>query len=86
MEQDPPVEFPVQSKLPCTVEWDKDHIRHVKNMLGKTVWVSPASGKSKPIHRVAFAQQSGYSWWVMQKDGEFWYLPHGDLISGENSQ
>ncbi|KAK4815608.1 hypothetical protein QYF61_004823 [Mycteria americana] len=28
--------------------------RDIKNMLGKTVWVTPASSKGKPIHGTAF--------------------------------
>jgi len=39
---------PAQSKLPHPVEGDKVPIMHMKNMLGKTVGVSPASGKRKP--------------------------------------
>ncbi|KAK4806165.1 hypothetical protein QYF61_001088 [Mycteria americana] len=49
-------------------------------MLGKTVWVSPASGKGKPIHGIAFAQGPGCTWWVMQEDGEVRCVPQGDLI------
>ena len=54
-------------------------------MLGKTVWVSPASGKGKPVRGIAFAQGPGCTWWVMRKDGEVRRVPHGDLILGENS-
>ena len=42
----------------------------MKNMLGKTVWVVPTMGKSKPIHGIAFAQGPGCTCWVMWKDGE----------------
>ncbi|GAB0209120.1 hypothetical protein GRJ2_003377700 [Grus japonensis] len=74
---------PAQSKLPHTVEGDKVPIVRVKNMLGKTVWVTPASGKGKPIHGIAFAQGPGCTWWVMRKDGEVRCVPRGDLILGE---
>jgi len=57
----------------------------MRNMLGKRVWVSPASGKGRPVHGIAFAQGSGCTRWVMQKDEEFRCVPHGDLILGENS-
>jgi len=56
------------------------------NMLGKTVWVSPVSGKGKPVRGTAFAQGPGCPWWVMRKDGEVRCVPHRDLILGENSQ
>ena len=56
------------------------------NMLGKTVWVSPASGNGKPTHGIAFAQGPGCTWWVMRKDGEVQYVHQGDLILGENTQ
>ncbi|GAB0203748.1 hypothetical protein GRJ2_002840400 [Grus japonensis] len=71
---------PAQSKLPRTVEGDKVPIVRMKNMLGKTVWVSPASDKSKPICGIAFAQGPGWTWWVMQKGGEVQCVPQGDLI------
>lgn len=45
------------SELVRTVEGDKVHI---KNMLGKTVWVIPDLGKGKPICMNAFAQGPGY--------------------------
>ncbi|KAK4807126.1 hypothetical protein QYF61_018467 [Mycteria americana] len=56
---------PAQSKLLCTVEGDKVPEVHIKNMLGKTVWVTPASGKGKPIRGIAFAQGPGYTWWSL---------------------
>jgi len=62
---------PTHSKLPCTREGNKVSIVHMENMLGKTVWVSPASGKGKPIHRISFSQGPGCTLWVMLKDGEF---------------
>ena len=77
---------PAQSKLPCPVEGDKIPIVHMRNMLGKTVWVSLGSGKGKPICRTAFAQGPGCTWWVARKDEEFRYVPGEDLILGENSQ
>ncbi|GAB0192637.1 hypothetical protein GRJ2_001729100 [Grus japonensis] len=77
---------PAQSKLPRPVEGDKVPVVHMKNMLGKTVWVISASGKGKPICGIAFAQGPGCTWWVMRKDGEVRCVPQGDLILGENSQ
>ena len=44
---------PAQSEPLCTVEGDKVPVVHVKNMLGKTVWVIPASNKGKPIRGCA---------------------------------
>ena len=77
---------PAQSELLHTVEGDKVPVVHIKNLLGKTVWVIPASGKGKPTRGIAFAQGLGYTWWVMQEDGEVRCVPQGDLILGENSQ
>jgi len=74
------------TKLPHPVEGDKVPVVHLKNMLGKTVWVSLALGKGKPVCRTAFIQGPGCTWWVMQKDGEILRVPHGDLILGENRQ
>ena len=34
-----------------TVKGDKVPVVHVKNMLGKAVWVFPTSGKDKPLCR-----------------------------------
>ena len=62
---------PTQSKLFRTVEGDNVPVVHIKNMLWKTVGVTPASGKGKPIRRIAFAQRPGCTWWVMQEDREF---------------
>ncbi|XP_071886669.1 uncharacterized protein [Anas platyrhynchos] len=59
---------PAQSNLLRTVDGDKVPVVHVRNMLGKTVWATPASGKGKPIRGIAFAQGPGYTWWVMQKN------------------
>ncbi|GAB0205097.1 hypothetical protein GRJ2_002975300 [Grus japonensis] len=50
---------PAQSKFPHPVEGDKVPVVRMKNMLGKTVWVIPASGKGKPICGIAFAQGPG---------------------------
>ena len=77
---------PAQSELLRTVEGDKIPVGHIKSMLGKTVWVIPASSKGKPICGIVFAQGPGCIWWVMQKDGEVQCVPQGDLILGENSQ
>ncbi|KAM9591484.1 uncharacterized protein ACIBXB_006281 [Morphnus guianensis] len=77
---------PAQPRLPHTVEGDKVPVVRMRSMLGKTVWVSPPSSRDKPIQGVVFAQGPGYTWWVMQKDGEVRCVPQGDLILGENSQ
>jgi len=74
-----------QAKLPRPVEGDKVLVMHLRNMLGKPVWVSPASGKGKPVHGIAFAQGPGCTWWVMRKDEEVRCVPHGNLILSENS-
>ena len=75
-----------QSKLPRTVEGNKAPVVHMKSMWGKRAGVSPSLGKGPTVHRIAFAQGPGCTWWVMQKDGEFWCVPQGDLILGKNSQ
>lgn len=49
-----------QSKPLMTVEMEKIPVAQVKIMLRKTVWVILASGKGKPLHRIALAQESGY--------------------------
>jgi len=54
---------PAQSKLLHTVEGDKVPV----HMLGKTVWVSPASGKGESVCRIAFAQRPEYTWWMMRR-------------------
>ncbi|KAK4810932.1 hypothetical protein QYF61_013340 [Mycteria americana] len=51
------------------LEGDKVPVVHIKNMLGKTVWVTPASGKGKPIRGIAFAQGPGCTWWVLVAGG-----------------
>jgi len=53
---------PAQLKLPPTAEVGKVPVVHMNNMLGKTVWVSPASDKGKPIHGITFAQGPGCTW------------------------
>ena len=77
---------PAQSNLLRTVDGDKAPVGHIRNMLGKGVWVTPALGKGKPMRRITFAQGPGCTWWLMQKDGEVRCVPQGDLILGENSQ
>jgi len=77
---------PAQSLKPQRpVEGDKVPVVHMQNMLGKTVSVSPASGKGKPVRGIAFAQAPGCTWWVMQNDGQVRCVPNGDLILGDNS-
>lgn len=74
------------SKLPHTVEGDRVPIAHIENVLGKTVSVSPVSGKGKPIGSTAFPQGPGCTSWVMHKDREVQCVTQGDLILGENSK
>jgi len=76
---------PAQSKPQHPVEGHKVPVVHIRNMLGKTAWVSPAFGKGKPIRGIAFAQGPECTRWVMRKYGEVRCVPHGDLILGENS-
>ncbi|GAB0209372.1 mitochondrial enolase superfamily member 1 [Grus japonensis] len=47
-------------------------------MLGRIVWVTPASDKGKPIRGIAFAQGPGYTWWMMRK--AFDTVSHNILI------
>jgi len=56
-----------QSKPQRPVEGDKVPVVHMQNMLGKTVWVSPALGKGKPVRGIAVPQGPGCTWWVMRK-------------------
>ncbi|KAF4794331.1 uncharacterized protein K02A2.6-like protein [Turdus rufiventris] len=56
---------PAQSGPLHTVDGDKVPVVHMNSILGKTVWISPTSGKDKPIHGIVFAQGPGYTWWVM---------------------
>jgi len=60
---------PAQSKPQHPVEGHKVPVVHMRNMLGKTVWVSPASGKSKLVCGIAFAQGPECTRWVMLKNG-----------------
>lgn len=76
---------PAQSELPHTVEWDKIPVVQMKNVLGKTVWVTRALGEDKPIHGIAFTQRHGYTLWVMLEDGGVQCVPQEDLILGENT-
>jgi len=76
---------PAQSKTQRPVEGDKVPVVHMRNMLGKTIWVNPASGKGKPVRGIAFAEGPGCTWWVMRKDGEVRCVANGDIILGENS-
>ncbi len=69
-----------------TVKGDKVSVVHVKNMLGKVVWVFPASGKGKPLRGTVFAQGAGCTWWVMQKNGDVHCEPQGNLMMGERNQ
>ena len=77
---------PVQSSSLHTVEGDKVPVVLVKSMLGKVVWVLPASGEGKPFRGTVFAQGPGSTWWVMQKDGDVQCVPQGNLMLGECSQ
>ncbi|TRZ10625.1 hypothetical protein HGM15179_016485 [Zosterops borbonicus] len=56
---------PAQSKALHTVDEDKVPAVHMKSILGKTVWITPASGKGRPICRIVFAQKPGYTWWEL---------------------
>ena len=76
---------PAQSEILHTVEGDRVPVVHI-NMLGKTVWVIPASGKGKPICGIAFAQGPGCTWWAMREDGDIRCVPQGGLILGKHSQ
>lgn len=49
--------WPCPNKTFMSVEWDKVPVVDVKNTLGKTVWVIPASGKGSPICRIALTQK-----------------------------
>ena len=77
---------PAQSSSLHFVEGDKVPVVHVKSMLGKAVWVLPASRKGKPLCGTVFAQGPGCTWWVMQKDGDVQCVPQGNLTLGECSQ
>lgn len=49
----------------------------MRNVLGKTVWINPASSKDKPIHGIVFAQGHGGTW-----DRETQCVAPGNLIFG----
>jgi len=53
---------PAQSKPQHPAEGEKVPVVHKRNMLGKTVWVSPALGNCKPVRGFAFAQGPGCTW------------------------
>ena len=78
--------WPCPIRTLCTVKGDKFPTVHMKSKLGKTVWVTAASGKSKPIHGIAFAQGPECTWRVIRKDGEVSCVPQGGLMLGEKSQ
>ena len=66
-----------------TVEGDEvPVVVQVKSMLGKVVWVLPASGKGKPLCGTVFAQGPGSTWWMMQKNGDVQCVPQGNLMLG----
>lgn len=73
---------PGQPKAPRTVAGDKVPVVHMKNVLGKAVWIHPALGKGRPMCGIAFAQGPGRTWCVMQGDGETRCAARGDLIFG----
>ena len=77
---------PAQSSSLPTIEGDEDPVVHVKSMLGKAVWVLPASGKDRPLCGTVFAQGPGSTWWVMQKDGDVECVPQRNLALEECSQ
>lgn len=70
----------VQSNVLRIVEEDEVPAVHLKNMLGRTAWVIPATGEA------AFTQGTECTWWVMWKDGDILCVPQGDLMLGENGQ
>ncbi|RMC09864.1 hypothetical protein DUI87_13651 [Hirundo rustica rustica] len=50
---------PAQSKPPHTVEGVKVSVVHMRHVLEKTVWISPASSKCKPIHGIVLLKDLG---------------------------
>lgn len=74
---------PAQTKPLHTVGGDKVPVLHTGKWLRRSVWHSPPMGKGKPINGIVFAQGPGCTWWAMQKDGETWCVPQGDLTLGE---
>ena len=77
---------PTQLSSLHAVEGDKVPVVHGKNMLGKAVWVFPASGKGKTLHGTVFAQGPGSTWWVIQTNGEVQCVQQGNLMLGECNQ
>jgi len=75
---------PAETKPLHTVKGAKVPVVHVGRWMGKAVWVAPASGKGKPTRGIVFAQGPGYTWWVMQKNGDIKCVPQGDLTLREN--
>lgn len=59
---------PAQLKVLCTVEEEKDPVVHIKDMVGKIVWVVPASDKCKLLYGIVSVQGPECTWWVMQED------------------
>lgn len=60
---------PAQTKSLHTVGGDKVPA-HTGKWLGKSVWISPSTGKGKPIRGIIFAQGPGCAWWGTWKDEE----------------
>ena len=54
-----------QSNLLHIVYGNKVPVVCSKNMMGKTVWVSPALGNGKPMRGINFAQGPGCTCWVI---------------------
>lgn len=71
---------PAQSQLRLTAEGNKVPVVHIKNILGKIVWVIPVSAKGKTIIEAGFAQEPGWIWWVMWEDWEVQCMPQEDLV------
>lgn len=69
----------------CAADGDKMHMMHVRAMLGKTVWINPASSKGKPSRGIVFVWGPWYTRWVIQRDREACHVPQGDLTLVENS-
>lgn len=77
---------PARSELPPAAGGDNVPTVHTETPLGKTVWVSPATGKGEPIRGIAFAQGPGGTWGVRQKEAQDPCAPPGDVILGEKNQ
>ncbi|KAJ7411750.1 hypothetical protein BTVI_48714 [Pitangus sulphuratus] len=61
---------PAQAESLHIVDGDKVPAIHLRGMLGKAVWVTPASGQDKPICEIVFAQGPGHTWWEGTEDGK----------------